>query len=547
MSTPPNIPPGGGAPIPPYDSKAQWRAYREQQKAAWRAQRDAWKAQKDAWKAGYGGGYAGVYGPRVPSMVGPVILICVGIIALLIMTGHLPAANFWGWYSKWWPVMLIVAGLALLAEWAIDLKREVPVRRKGGIIGILFLLTVIGLGASGWRQVGGWNWNWNGDNDDFFNSFGAPEHDNDAQVLNTTIPANATIDIENPRGDVSITGGDGTTIEVQAHEEAFSNSDNDAKKIWDSEATHATVSGTSVLIKSNGNNKGRVNLTVTVPRTAKVTVNNPGGDVTAAGLGAGIDVTAPGDIHVNSMKGPVDVRFTQGRHDVFSAHDVQGDLTLNGNVNDLTLSEITGTVTQNGEIFGPVHMESISGPIKLHTSVTELEVAKLPGDLTLDSDDLHVTEAEGSVRVSTHAKDVDLSQIYGDTSVDNRDGRISIEPAGVYAITATDSKGDVEVTLPPNGAGVVDGHTHNGEVVNDFDLSVNGDEDKTVTGRIGAGGPRISLTSNNGDLHIKKGPAYPPPPPAAPAAPAAAKAPPPAPNAPHLKSSKALPQQPTAQ
>ena len=546
MSTPPNMPPGGGPPIPPYDPKAQWRAYREQQKAVWRAQRDAWKTQKYAWKDGYGG----VYGPRVPSMVGPVILICIGIIALLIMTGHLAAENFWEWYSRWWPVLLIVAGLALLAEWALDLKREVPVRRKGGFVGLLLLLTVIGLGSSGWRQMGVGNWHWNGDNDDFFNSFGAPEHDNDAQVLNTTVPANATVDIENPRGDVSITGGDDNTVQVQAHEEAFTNSDDEAKKIWDSEATHVTVSGTSVLIKSNGNNKGRVNFTVTVPRTAKVTVNNSKGDVTAAGLGAGIDITAPGDIRVNSMKGPVDVRFTQGRHDVFSAHDVQGDLTLNGNVNDLTLSEITGTVTQNGEIFGPVHMESMSGPIKLHTSVTELEVAKLPGDLTLDSDDLHVTEAEGSVRISTHAKDVDVSQVYGDTSVDNRDGRISIEPAGVYAITATDNKGDVEITLPPNGAGVVDGHTHNGEVVNDFDLSVNGDEDKTVTGRIGAGGPRISLNSTNGDLHIKKGPTYPPPPPATPAAPAAAAKAPPAPaapGAPHLKSSKALPQQPTAQ
>jgi len=86
--------------------------------------------------------------------------------------------------------------------------------------------------------------------------------------------------------------------------------------------------------------------------------------------------------------------------------------------------------------------------------------------------------------------------------------------------------------------------------VNDFDLSVNGDEDKTVTGRIGAGGPRISLNSTNGDLHIKKGPTYPPPPPATPAAPAAAAKAPPAPaapGAPHLKSSKALPQQPTAQ
>ena len=54
-SVPPNMPPGGGAPppYPPYDPKTQWRVYREQQKAAWRAQRDAWKAQRYAMKAGY--------------------------------------------------------------------------------------------------------------------------------------------------------------------------------------------------------------------------------------------------------------------------------------------------------------------------------------------------------------------------------------------------------------------------------------------------------------------------------------------------------------
>ena len=54
-SVPPFTPPGGGAPppYPPYDPKTQWRVYREQQKAAWRAQREAWKAQRVAAKAGY--------------------------------------------------------------------------------------------------------------------------------------------------------------------------------------------------------------------------------------------------------------------------------------------------------------------------------------------------------------------------------------------------------------------------------------------------------------------------------------------------------------
>ncbi len=152
MSTvPPSTPPGGAPPppYPPYDPRTQWRVYREQQKAAWRAQRDAWKAQRYAMKASY----QHAYGPRVPSVIGPVILIGIGIIALLILTGHINAVGFWSWYAHWWPLLLIVAGLGLLAEWAIDLRRQTPVRRGGSFIGILVLLAFVGVCAAGWNHA----------------------------------------------------------------------------------------------------------------------------------------------------------------------------------------------------------------------------------------------------------------------------------------------------------------------------------------------------------------------------------------------------------
>jgi len=541
-SVPPNMPPGG---IPPYDPKTQWRVYREQQKAAWRAQRDAWKAQRYAWKAGY----VGTYGPRVPSVVGPIILVAVGIIALFIATGHIAATDFWTWYAHWWPVLLIIAGLALLGEWALDLRRDTPVRRGGSFIGILILVAIIGLGASGWS-----NW-WGpfraqiGDNgDDFFNAFGQPQHDNDAQVLNTQIPANAAIEIQDPRGDISIASADTTSIQVEAHEVAFTNSDSEAKKIFAAEAPHVTVTGNAVLVKSDSNSSGRLNLTITVPHSAHVTVNSGRGDVTVAGLGAGVNVTSPhGDVHLSSITGSVQVHLANDKHD-FSAHQVTGDITADGNCNDLTLSDTKGRVTINGEIFGEVHLESISGPVDIHTSVTDLQLAELTGDLTLNSDDLRVTEAKGPVHVVTHAKDVDLSQIYGDTHVENRDGRISVEPAGNYAVEAKNSKGDVELTLPPNASASIDGHTHNGDIVSDYELTISGDENKTVTGRVGGGGSKMVLTAENGDLRIKKGTGFStttstgssedvPKPPKAPTAP----------NAPHLKAQKALPAQPVKQ
>jgi len=529
MSTiPPNNPPAGTP--PPYDPKMQWRVYREQQKAAWRAQRDAWHAQRHAMKASY----YGTYGPRVPSVVGPILLVSVGVIALLVVTGHIQADAFWTWCDRWWPLLLIGAGLALLGEWALDMRRESPVRRSGSFIGILIFLAFIGaIGAAHNHFWGPSGW-FGGDN---FFSFGLPEHDYDQSVDSVQIPANASIQILNPRGDVSIAAANQPNLEVQAHELAYADSDSSAKKIFDAEAAHLTVTGTSVLIQSQSNSRGKVNLTVTVPQSAHVTVDAGWDDVSATGLGAGIDITARGDVHLRSIAGPVVTHFMNGRHDVFSAQEVQGDVTLQGDVNDLTLSDIKGGITQNGHIPGDVSLENITGPVHLHTPVTTLDLAALPGDLTLNDDDLRITGANGQVRVTTHSKDVDLSQITGDTYVENRDGAIRIEPAGAYGVEARNGKGDVEITLPEDASATVNGHTHNGEIITDFALTVSGEEDKTVNGRIGGGSARIVLSTDDGDLHIKKGPA--------PASSQPASQPPA--GARHLKNPKAPPPQPVTQ
>ena len=519
-SVPPTTPPGGAPPpFPPYDPKTQWRVYKEQQKAAWRAQRDAWKAQRQAQHYAWKANRVAAYGPRVPSIVGPIILIAIGVIALLLITGRIDSGQFWTWYSNWWPLLLIGAGLALLGEWAIDLRRDTPVRRSSSFIGILIFLAVLGFCAAGWNHARPW-FHWNGDGDEFFNAFGLPEHNMVQPLLNQQIPANAAIQIENPRGDVSITAGDGSAITVQAHEVAYANSDAEAKKIYDAVAAHVTTSGSAVLLKTESNSYGFVNLTVTVPKTANVTINAGKGDVSASGLGAGVTVTARGDVQLNSIAGPVEAHFTHGHHD-FSAHDIQGDVTIDGNVSNITLSEIKGRVSQSGEIlFGDAHVENVHGPLHLHTSITDVEVAELPGDLTLDSDDLRINQAKGQVRVVTRSKDIDLNQIYGDSYVETRNGRIAIEPAGAYSVDAKNSKGDIEVTLPPNASATVNVRTHNGDIVSDYPIPATEGENKTATFTIGSGTSRIVLNASNGDVHIKKGPGFPSAPtPAAPKVP----------------------------
>jgi DUF4097 and DUF4098 domain-containing protein YvlB len=276
-----------------------------------------------------------------------------------------------------------------------------------------------------------------------------------------------------------------------------------------------------------------------------VNVNAGRGDVTAAGLGTGANITAAhGDIHLNTITGPVQVHFSTDKGD-FSAHQVDGDITADGRCNDLTLSEVTGKVALNGDIFGEAHMENLTGPIHLHTSVTDLEMGSLPGDMTLNDDDLRVTEAKGQVRVTTHSKNVDLTQIYGDIYVEDRDGNISLEPAGAYGVDAknTSGKGDLELTLPPNASASINAYTRNGDIVSDYSMPAVEGESKRVAFSVGGGQAKINLSTEVGDVRIKKGSGFP----TAPSVSSNAPKPPAPPNAPHLKAPKAAPAEPVTQ
>jgi hypothetical protein len=73
---------------------------------------------------------------------------------------------------------------------------------------------------------------------------------------------------------------------------------------------------------------------------------------------------------------------------------------------------------------------------------------------------------------------------------------------------------------------------------------VSGDESKTVDGKIGTGSAKINVSTDVGDVNIKKGSGFPATPP-----PATSETPgtPPPPNAPHLKAPKTPPPAPVTQ
>lgn len=526
-SVPPNIPPIPPPVPPPYDPRQQYRAYREQQKAAWRAQKQQWRAQAYTWKM------QNLSVPRVPSLVGPVLLITIGVVALLIANGYYSAGNFFNWYADWWPIVLIGAGVALLIEWTIDWRAQKMQVRKGGFIGLVMLLAILGIFASVGKHVAGpIHDEITNDQDlaDFFSNFGLDqsEHDRDFDVTGTTLPANAVIEVQNALGDVSISAGEGNNFTLKAHAVIVGGSDAEANAHFKELLPQVTITGSSVVVRGNEKNRDHADLTLTVPKGAKLIVNAGHGDVTVADTEGGFSATqGKGDMHLNNLSGAVDVHLSP--HGEFSAHQVAGDLAATGECHDVSLTAIKGKATLNCGSVDELHFESITGAVHVDSHSTEVSAESLPGDLTLNSDTLNITEAHGQLNVKTHSRNVELNEIYGNTVVENRDGSISVELAGNFNLDVRNEKGDVMLSLPQNASAQIDGISHNGEIVTDFNLPVSGEETKTVKGTIGGGTAKVSLLARNGDLNIKRGGST------AQQKPPSTPEPPPVPNPPHLK------------
>lgn len=484
-------PPYSSGQYPPPDS----REARRQARGYARAQRDQARAQRHYWRAYWRGG-------RRPSIIGPLVLLAIGVLALLVEIGQLNGYAVWDWYVRWWPLLLIVLGLISLAEYFFD--RNDPYARGrvgGGFVFLIVLLLIAGWAAHGARH---WGHEAGIDSNDFWFLFGG-EHDRDVQMTNAA-PANAVVIVQNPRGDVTVTPSTDGQIHLDAHEVVHSGSDNETQKAFDAVHPQIAVSGANVTVSVPKYRASSVDLRLAVPAGSAVTVNAEDGDVSVEGLKGNADVTdQKGDVKFDSIGGDVHARMRDGD---FSAHTIGGQAFLSGHAGDVTLSEITGQATLDGEFFGSTHLEDMSGAVHFHSSHTTLDIAKLSGDLTLDSDDLSANALSGPVRLVTRSKNVELTAVAGDLHIEDSDGGVNVTAASPLGnVEIANHTGDVTLVVPENASfSVTASTTRDNDLSTDFPLQVTTSGGrKQISGGVGTSSVRLDLSTTHGDLSLRKG------------------------------------------
>ena len=509
---PPYTPPPSG-----YDPRDQRRYMRDQA----RAQRNMYRAQAQAMRFR-------MRGLRRTSIVGPILLIAVGVVFLLVQTGRVPSVAVWDWFFRWWPGILVAAGIILLAEWAWDQYRlrdpNTPQYRRtvgGGVFFLLLVLAVFGTVGHQIHNHMGDERLWSGLHigPDNIDEFLGDKHESD-QTLELAFNKDGSLEITNPRGDVTLSGtSDDGHIHVAVHKQVYSRSDSEADSRAQQLNPRSENSGTALTLNVPKVEGGRADLVVTLPPEAPVTITSDRGDVHVASIKAPVTVTANhGDIDLSAISGAATAHVNSGGASI-SARSLADGLSIQGHAQDVTLSDITGPVSINGEFFGTTHLQRIAGPVHFRTSRTDFQLGRLDGEIEISPHmEFTADQVLGPLVLTTSNRNIRLDRVQGDVSVTNRNGTIDLTAAPqsgnqTGSITLQDRNGSVTATLPEQAAFNVQANTTDGDIRTDFQLSSQQTGDRReLTGTVGSGGPAIHITTTHGDIALNRGSVLPLPP-----------------------------------
>ncbi len=453
------------------------------------------------------------YQPPRRSFAGPVILIIIGVLLLLGTMHALNPRMLLYYFGRYWPALIILWGLLKIIEYLQDRSSGRPSRGvgAGGYVFLIFLI-FIGLSATtADRFVDRVR------NDIWGDDFGPwwSQRFEYAQEIQQEFPANSGLRIVGDRADITITPWNQQRVRVVVHKTVFADKQQQADQL--DTATRPTLTAGAGLVTLDahpaGDNKPvQYRLEVYVPKKVAVDITTRRGDVTSRGTQGDVNVTTSrGDINLEEITGNVNVNMTRhlsmGNGDV-QLNKISGDISVSGYVGDIKVADIGGAVRLDGEFFGDIEVARVGKTVRFRSSRTDLEFAKLDGDLTIDSGDLRATSAVGPFRLVTHSsKDVHLENVTGAITLDNRGGTVEVRSGKLGPIEINNRNGDVLLTLPATAAFQLDAIAGRGDINSDYPglkIDTSAPREARASGVIGSGGPRVQITNEHGNIEIRK-------------------------------------------
>lgn len=447
------------------------------------------------------------YNPRPRSIVGPLVLITIGVFFLLLTTRVISFQAFLTWMAHYWPLLLIIWGVAKLLEhiWARQRGEPTPRLGAGAIVLLVFVIMFGSLATS----TANWNWRGIGDemgaDPDWGNWFG--QHydftDNFAQPL----AGGSEIKILATRGDISVTTSEDNQVHAVVRKSVRSDSQESANRLNESTRPKFIQQGNVWLLDltSGDFEKARFDLDLQLPKQVTLSLSTRRGNLSVSEHDGNVDLTTDrGDLSADNIKGTASLHL---RHGTVTVKQITGNVQVDGEVDDGTVSDVSGTLDFNAGYNGNVELSHIGQRLHFKSVRTDLQLARLDGEISMGHGDLRASSVAGPVKLTTRSNEVHFEDVSGEVEVENRNGVVAIRPKAPFGnIDISNAHGGIELDMPASAGFRLDAQSSNGTIdVNDFGVNVdNQRRDAIARATIGKGGPDIRLRTDRGSIQIRK-------------------------------------------
>jgi hypothetical protein len=432
-------------------------------------------------------------------------------LVLVIFGGMLLLHNYRGFelgtlFTRWWPLIIIALGLIKLYERTAGGRYVEPgaARITGGeiflVVAVLGIVGIVVGVEQAEKHFPGWA-------PEIGNSYGF-----DLDVAPKEVPADARISIRGTHGDITVRPGEKNEINVSGKANVHAWSEADAAKAAKPVSAQIVTNGDGYDVQPTGfhdDSRIGVDMDVTVPPKANVTVRNEHGDVNISDMEEAVNVSSShGDVEVRDSASDVTIDARGGDTRV---SDTKGNVKIEGHGGEVNVENASGGLTLNGEFYGPIRAEKIAKGVRFISQRTDLTLTQLSGHMEFSSGNLEIADAPGNLSLRTNKYDIDIENAGGKVEVQNRDAAVDVRFSSTPKddVTISNSNGSISLSLPESVSFEIVADCHSCDVSSEFDggtlAQSSNSGDAHLQGKYGTRrGPKIILKTSYGSISLHK-------------------------------------------
>lgn len=425
--------------------------------------------------------------------------------ALLLVHNLLPGVVHLGRVARYWPALLILWGLARLWDWWRARRTgQAPPLVMGHELALAVFAVLLLAAWGSYENLRERHPDWDLEVHIFDRSFEFP-----VTLEQKGLSGGSVLHLQVPRGDITVQAEPAPSVQIVATQVVYATTREAAQRL--AEQTQLRLEAVP--------DGWRLAPLDRLPHDLNLDVH--------AFQQLALDAkTGHGNLRVKDLTGALTLSAAQGKVDIENAGDsvrlelvrgdarisgVQGNLSVTGRGEQLEIADVRGTTLVAGEFYGPIRLRQLARTVTFTSSRTSLHLAALPGQLVLDSGQLELSGGSGDFSLDTRNKDIQLERVSGSLHISNRYGDVTVrfEQSPRYPADIETTSGNIEVILPASAHCVLEAHANKGEVVNEFGhpSPVRIGENMSLSGVLGSGGPKVTLTTTYGTIRIRRLPA----------------------------------------